>query len=625
MATKPNVEKLAEDIRASAESNAVVITGLETSQRIIARVTDGIYREPWAAFRELIANSYDADATRVVVETGKPTFKQIVVRDDGNGMSPETLAYMLKNIGGSSKRTHSGAELQTVRADDPNLSPAGRPLIGKIGIGLFAVAQLTQHFQIITKAKGGQLRSSATVKLKTHDELKQAASDKDYVAGEVAIRTESVADAEISKGGTTIVLYSLRPEIRKVLMSVRRWDAVNLHLPADGANIAERPQFHIGEVTHEDNSFRIGPPKLPWSDTDSEADRFKKLFAAASAGAEKTSKPANLAHFDEYLQLIWKLSLSLPLKYIEKHPYEINGDDRLLVFKMPSEKGQAIDVQLGPEETLEAKFQLESPQPLRESKFEVMLDGVRLARPVSLSDKLRNKSRVPAPIIMIAKEQAPFSGEVLERAGGELEFEAYLYWNSKVVPKDTAGVLLRIRDASGTLFDSTFLNYQISEQSRLRQITAEIFVTKGLDGAVNIDRESFNYSHPHYLYVQRWLHRALRLLINRIKAISDDDRKREKASHQEERLAALENSAIEVWERRRGESSDPPYEKSEERSLPPEIGSAAMEWPNAVNPENSDLATAVAVVLESYGVLSSLSSDERASLISDLVELVAKA
>ena len=34
---------------------------------------------------------------------------------------------------------------------NPSLSPGGRRLIGKIGIGLFSVSQLTRHFQIITK------------------------------------------------------------------------------------------------------------------------------------------------------------------------------------------------------------------------------------------------------------------------------------------------------------------------------------------------------------------------------------------------------------------------------------------------------------------------------------------
>ena len=64
--------KLEADILANADSHQAVRTTLATSERIIARVTDGIYREPWAAFRELAANAYDADASYVVIATGQP-------------------------------------------------------------------------------------------------------------------------------------------------------------------------------------------------------------------------------------------------------------------------------------------------------------------------------------------------------------------------------------------------------------------------------------------------------------------------------------------------------------------------------------------------------------------------
>ena len=203
------LDELEADIRANADNNQPVETTLATSERIIARVTDGIYREPWAAFRELIANAYDADASYVVIESGQPEFYRMTVRDDGIGMSPKTLAYVLKNIGGSSKRTAVGAELNTARSGAHHLSPGERPLIGKIGIGLFAVAQLTQHFQIITKAAGEGHRISATVRLRTHDEERIQESDGEYVAGSVTIVSEKVPHEEWGSQGTSVVLYQM--------------------------------------------------------------------------------------------------------------------------------------------------------------------------------------------------------------------------------------------------------------------------------------------------------------------------------------------------------------------------------------------------------------------------------
>lgn len=93
----PGHKALAGEIRTNADSQTPVETTLATSEQIIARVTDGIYREPWAAFRELIVNAYDADASYVVIETGQPDFTQVTVRDDGIGMSPDALAYIIKN------------------------------------------------------------------------------------------------------------------------------------------------------------------------------------------------------------------------------------------------------------------------------------------------------------------------------------------------------------------------------------------------------------------------------------------------------------------------------------------------------------------------------------------------
>ena len=107
-------------IRGSQSSDTVVRTRLQTDDRVIARVTDGIYRRPGSALRELISNAYDADATRVVIKTDAPRFKRISVEDNGQGMSPEALAYLLLHIGGSAKRNDVGAELGIASTTDPN-------------------------------------------------------------------------------------------------------------------------------------------------------------------------------------------------------------------------------------------------------------------------------------------------------------------------------------------------------------------------------------------------------------------------------------------------------------------------------------------------------------------------
>ena len=613
---RARVARLEEDIRANADTHQPVRTTLATSERIIARVTDGIYREPWAAFRELVANAYDADASYVVIETGQPEFERVTIRDDGIGMSPKTLAYVLNNIGGSSKRTAGGAELKTVRSDAHDLSPGGRQLIGKIGIGLFAVAQLTQHFQIITKTAGERHRISATVRLKTHDEERLQRGDAEYVAGDVTIVLEKVPEKERSTQGTSVVLYQIRPEVRRVLQSAKLWEAVSLGT-GGGESVLKPPKFHIG------HSF--GPatqePRLPWDAADKPEAKFDRFFDAIGSASGSGIRSANLDHFDEYFRLVWKLSLSLPLKYIAGHPFDLKGSDSLFLMGFSDEKGQAEQLDLAPTMSLREHLGLQAGGERVASPFSVMLDGIALRRPIRLPLKLEKWSRVGAPVMIAARQTNPFLEANLERAGGPLSFEAYLYWNSRIIPKETAGVLVRIRGASGTLFDPTFLNYRVSEQTRLRQITAEIFVQEGLDSAVNIDRESFNFSHPHFLYIQRWLHRALRLLANRLKALAATDLAREKQELRDEALSY----ATRVWSRRLGSDAEPPFADLPVKRLPGEVGGTDIEWPaesirtGKGKPAGTVRIRALAAILEAYSVLSSLPLEDRAQIIADIL------
>lgn len=613
-----DIDALATQIEKSVDTGEAVSTRLATSQRIIARVTDGIYREPWAAFRELVINAYDADATRVIVETGAPDFRQVIIRDDGNGMSPLTVAYMLKSIGGSSKRTSAGTKYNTVSLESADESPKGRPLIGKIGIGLFSVAQLTQHFQIITKSAGERIRTSTTIKLETHDE--EHNDEHEYVAGDVKVVSEPVEESDIETHGTSIILYELRPEIRRILQSEERWRLIE---GPDGKPVRDAPIFHVGVLPDQIQGMKEGEkPNLPWEEGDSETDKFKKFLNAASDISSSLKVPASLDHFDEYLKLIWNLSLALPLKYTERHPFDLKGSSNILFFEESEDERSATEVDLEEHETIGDKLNLNARDDTAGIPFKVLVDGVELRRPINLPSKLRRWSRISSPMLLVGCVEEAFQEKDLVRAGGQLSFEAYLYWNSKIIPKETAGVLIRVRGASGTLFDRSFLNYQISEQTRLAQITAEIFVSNGLDSAINIDRESLNYSHPHFLYIQKWLHRALRLFINKNKGLAketlQEERRKKKKLSEEGRM----DTAVSVWEKQRGIEADPPVVNISKDIPAPEVGGIEIRWEKNKQEEkafDNAKASALAIVLGAYGVLDHLNSSERAALIRDIL------
>ena len=120
-------------------------------------------------------------------------------------------------------------------------------------------------------------------------------------------------------------------------------------------------------------------------------------------------------------------------------------------------------------------------------------------------------------MIFIGKDSPDLSKYPEMIRGGDLSFEAYLLWVPRIVPVEHNGVLIRINDASGTLFDDSFMKYQISEQTRMRASHFGNICDQCLDAALNIDRESFNTSHPHYQYVASWLHGGFRQFATRQK------------------------------------------------------------------------------------------------------------
>jgi hypothetical protein len=126
---KNSDQNLIDKIERSIASGKYFDAPLETDERVLARITDGIYRQPWSALREMIANSYDADATTVSISTDAPRFGTIKVSDDGIGMGPEALANLVRHIGGSAKRTQRGPKIGVTSKDDPTRSGGRTPTI----------------------------------------------------------------------------------------------------------------------------------------------------------------------------------------------------------------------------------------------------------------------------------------------------------------------------------------------------------------------------------------------------------------------------------------------------------------------------------------------------------------
>lgn len=575
-----NQHDLADWLSKKSNENAVVRTKLRASDRVIARVTDGIYRQPSSALRELISNAWDADANRVTIFTGVPRFDRIYVRDDGRGMSYQTLSRLVHSIGGSAKRSEEGIELGVTSSSNVNLTPGGRPIIGKIGIGLFSVSQISRTFRIVTKAKGNDYRLIAEVRLRTYseDDADEAVEDSDdFVSGEVFITREPTED--IDAQGTDVILDGVKPRVRDLLRSADRWRALDEKREAiekgDTDTFASirvtEPQYHTGWIrdlvkVETAPTILSVPARLPWQVEDPATSRMARLMDAIEQDFTRVERPDLASTLDTYLEMLWTLGLSIPVGYVETHPFDLTSEYNSRVFWISNEaRGQGQEVFLDPGQTVRQaiKAQVDGAPDLKEGleapagKFVVEVDGVELKRPIRFKYIKTDARSMDSSMLFVGRYSPNLSNISNYRRGGVFQLEGYLFWNGRVVPKENNGVLVRIRGASGAAFDPTFFKYQVSEQTRLRQITSELFIQRGLDAALNIDRESFNFSHPHVQLVTSWLHRAIRQLTNKHKDISQRKRDERKAHDAATTRTVLQAYSDDLWAKRRGEDPAP--------------------------------------------------------------------
>jgi len=136
--------------------------------------------------------------------------------------------------------------------------------------------------------------------------------------------------------------------------------------------------------------------------------------------------------------------------------------------------------------------------------FAVVFDGIELKKPIhfplatSLTTYERHYMVHPFKV----------SSEV---DGRNLAFTGYIYsQHGSIYPKEYNGIIIRIRNVAIGKPDGTLLSYPFLTNLVFRHwIFGEIYVESGLEEAMNIDRSSFKFTHPHYLHLQKFVHSFL--------------------------------------------------------------------------------------------------------------------
>lgn len=177
--------------------------------KIIDYLSSGLYESPAQCLKELINNSYDADATLVEVFV-KPDADRIIIEDNGTGMSREEFQRHFERISESHKR------------DDTDATPSGRPKVGKIGIGFIAANELCDVLEIFSTQEGSGEMLHVSIdfsQLRHGAEIQPVGEDGAVVKGDYE---GEILPADPNVKFTRVVLRDIRDRAKYMMAGATR-------------------------------------------------------------------------------------------------------------------------------------------------------------------------------------------------------------------------------------------------------------------------------------------------------------------------------------------------------------------------------------------------------------------
>lgn len=441
---------------------------IQLAAKVIGHISQGMYRSPSGAIKELISNAYDAGATLVKIHTGFPRFAEFTCVDNGSGIEIEDFNRLMHGGIGDSQK-------------DPSvLGPFDRPIIGRLGVGMLSLAQVCSEFLLISHHAESETAFEATIRFPAYtreeiDKKKAEAekSEKTYI--ESGTFKLSVIRYEKRDKGVKITSTYMRETFRKTMQQLEKLAYFQKH-----GTTRSYPTF---------------------------AD-FVECITDQSA----------LYFASRYDLFLYGLALAAPLPYIEGLP---KGDDfEPVLLKIP-ELRALQDTLIKYNFAVEVdNMPLRRPLVLPSNKANVTAAKCSIfGKPEELEFKLTDSA-----IVEIAKAKRYFLRvdgspdqyqlyyfDYSSRVNGRtIAFSGYIFTQtSRLFPKEFQGVLIRLRNIAISEYDGNLMTYPLAEGPRFSMLSSEIFVRSGLDDALKVDRDGFNTLDPHYLRLQAFLHSIL--------------------------------------------------------------------------------------------------------------------
>ncbi|MFA5953800.1 MAG: ATP-binding protein [Candidatus Pacearchaeota archaeon] len=191
---------MVEEKKITLEKDISQSGNIKVHAKIIDDLSSGIYSSPASCIKELINNSFDADAKLVTIRI-KPIQDIITIIDDGEGMNALEFDENFAWISKSNKRNKG------------LYSKSNRPLIGKIGIGFIAVNEICDELEIISTKKDESIKFTAKINFKEFRE-KNIEVDGGIIKGSYELIN---SDEDKNEHYTIIRLVGLKNTVRDLL------------------------------------------------------------------------------------------------------------------------------------------------------------------------------------------------------------------------------------------------------------------------------------------------------------------------------------------------------------------------------------------------------------------------
>ena len=163
----------------------------------------------------------------------------------------------------------------------------------------------------------------------------------------------------------------------------------------------------------------------------------------------------------------------------------------------------------------------------------------------------------------------------------------------------------------------------------------EIFIHEGFDSALNIDRESFNFAHPHAVFITRWLHSAIRQLATAQKGVASKLRIHSRNETQTKKLSEIQEIASKVWKQETNdEDSSPPTVSIENGNQNDEAPNSDITFKRSIITSKKETKRsfkpsvideklkAIIQVLASFGLLETLSKAKQERLLKAIYQIL---